>query len=128
MGIVIKNHNIVSIGTSSIFKGGKSKCHTRHAEQHAMSKVKNLKGCILVSIRFKENWMNSRPCTHCSKEMIKNRIKKVVFFENNKWKIETPLQCYENGRPSSLQRAFAIPNCPYIKKRHCEIKEKKIKK
>ena len=116
IALIIKNHKVVSVGTSSGFKGCSSNCYTRHAEKDALSKVKNTKGCILVSMRFRENWMESRPCTHCSMDMINAQIKKVVFMENGQWKIETPIEALLNSRPTSSQRIWSIPNNSYKKK------------
>ena len=101
--------NPVSIGRSSVFKGGNSNCHTRHAEQHALSQVKNTKKTIVVSIRYSEDeYSNSRPCTHCANAMYREGVKKIVFYEKEDWRIETIHECIMNPKthPSKLQRVF----------------------
>lgn len=72
-----------------------------HAEQEALKCLKPLncaktgvedyctcfQGCTLISIRVKQSGImgKSKPCLQCSEEIKKHRIRKLIYFDGEKW-------------------------------------------
>lgn len=65
-----------------------------HAEQVAINRAKfndsKLKGCTLISFRFKPGGTvgNAKPCIKCQFEIEKAGIRKVIYFDGDRWKEE----------------------------------------